>query len=260
MEGGNPILRDRRRRALEIDGTAMKIFGCVAMLFYTCSLSVIQNGLIHITDYAPEELTAALETDPRLISLSSWAVLFQLIGGMGVPVFAFLLVEGFLHTSSYRKYILSIAVCAAVSEVPYDFCISGTVWTMESQNVMFTYFLCLVMLYGLRALEKNKNLWLALGQAALVIAVVLWASLLRCAFGLCTVLLVAIYYLLRKKKGMKIMLGCAVSFMYVTAPLSGYAIWKYNGQRGKLKNKYIFYALYPAHLLLFGLIARYLAR
>ena len=92
----------------------------------------------------------------------------------------------------------------------------------------------------------------------LLLAAALWCSLFRCAFGLVTVLLAAIYYLWREEKGTGVMLGCAVSILYVTAPLSGYAIYNYSGQRGKLAErcKYLFYILYPVHLLALGLIVR----
>ena len=89
-------------------------------------------------------------------------------------------------------------------------------------------------------------------------ATVLWSMLLQSAFGLATVLLAAVYYLWYDQKGVRVLLGCAVSILYVTAPLSGYVIYNYNGQRGRIaeKYKYLFYALYPAHLLILGLIGR----
>lgn len=253
----NDPRRKRRRPRLELNGSVMKIYGCVTMFFYSLSMSVIQNGLIHVNDFAPGELSQAMAQDPELMVLSGWGSAFQLIGGLAVPVFAFLLVQGFLHTSDYKRYLLTILAFAVVSEVPYDLCVGGTWWTMSGQNVMFTYAVCLVMLYGLRLLEAGEGRHRLL-KLAVTAAAVLWCMLLRSAFGLCTVLLTAIYYLWRDEKGTSVMLGCAVSLMYVTAPLSGYAIYNYSGQRGRLaeKGKYLFYALYPVHLLALGLIAR----
>ena len=261
MAEANYTLNDPRRRRprlhLEMSGTVMKIYGCVTMLFYSLSMSVIQNGLIHVSDYGPGELSEAMASDPDLMVLSGWGSAFQLVGGLAVPVFAFLLVEGFLHTSDLKRYILTVLGCAVVSEAPYDLCVYGTWWSMRGQNAMFTYAICLVMLYGLRLLENGSGRHRLL-KLLLVVAASLWCVMLQCAFGLCTVLLAAIYYLWREEKGTRVLLGCAVSIMYVTAPLSGYAIWNYNGRRGWVtgKRKYIFYALYPAHLLVLGLIAR----
>ena len=69
------------------------------------------------------------------------------------------------------------------------------------------------------------------------------------------ILLCAVYYLLYDRNGVKVLMGCAISTLYVTGPLSTYAIWNYNGERGWNKNKYVFYAFYPLHLLVLGVIA-----
>lgn len=253
----NEAKRHLPRFRVEMDGTLMKILGCAAMFFYSLSISVIQNGLLHVADYGPDELAQAMSTDPNVMLLSGWAVAFQLIGGLAVPVFAFLLVEGFLHTSDLKRYMLGLVICSVVSEAPYDLCMYGTWWSMRGQNAMFTYAISLMMLYILRMLENGQGgRWFL--KLVVVAAAALWCVTVRCAFGLCTVLLAAIYYLWREQKSMKVMLGCAVSVMYITAPISGFAIWLYNGRRGKIRGrgKYVFYALYPLHLLVLGLIGR----
>lgn len=264
MEGSyrlNEPRRGRRRPHLDMNGTTMKIYGCVTMFLYALSRSVFQQGLIGMDQYGPGELAAAMEADPDLMMLSGWASVLQLIGGLAIPVFAFLLVEGFLHTRSFKRYLLTMLIVGAVSEVPYDLAMYGKPWDMGGQNALLTYSLCLVMLYGLGFLDGKKGLVIRLCQVVLVGATVMWAMMLRCAFGLVTVLLTAIYYLWREKNGTRVLLGCAVSILYVTAPLSGYAIYNYDGQRGKLaaKYKYVFYALYPIHLLVLGLISKAVA-
>ncbi len=254
----NDPRRRRKRPHIELTGTVMKLYGCVATLFYTLSMSVFRLGLIGVNDYAPGELTDAMARDPDLMVLGSWASVFQLIGGLALPVFAFLLVEGFMHTASFKKYLLTMLAFAAISEVPYDLAMSGKVWDMTDQNVMVTYCLCLVMLYGLRMTAGRKGILWRLAQVSLVAATALWTMLLQGAFGLVLALLVAIYYLFYEKRGVGVLLGCAVSVLYVTAPLSGYVVWNYSGRRGALadKYKYVFYALYPAHLLALGLVAK----
>ena len=255
MEQSGYRLRDQRRGRprfhLDMNGSTMKIYGCVTMFLYAFSRSVIQQGLIGMDSYGPGELTAAMEADPDLMMLSGWASVLQLIGGLAVPVFAFLLVEGFLHTRSFKRYFLTMLLFAIVSEVPYDLAMYGKAWYVGGQNALLTYALCLVMLYGLGVLDGKKGFVIRFCQVLLVGATVLWSMMLQCAFGLATVLLVAIYYLWREKHGVRVLLGCAVSILYVTAPLSGYAIYNYDGQRGKIaeKYKYVFYALYPAHLV-----------
>ena len=74
-----------------------------------------------------------------------------------MPVFAFLLVEGFQHTSSFKRYLLTMLGFAVVSEIPYDLAMSGSLWSLNSQNSLFTLSICLIMLYGLRLYSGRKG-------------------------------------------------------------------------------------------------------
>lgn len=242
-----------------LNGKALKIFGCVTMLFYTLSMTVFRNGLIGADSYTLEQLQNAMATDPGFMRLSGLATGFQLIGGLSVPVFAFLLVEGFENTENFGKYLLSMLIFGAVSEVPYDWAMYGKLYSFEGQNVMFTYTVCLIMLYGMR-LMREKYVRPDLFCILIGLAGVLWVSLLRTSFGLVTVLLCIVYYMLRDRRGLSIVIGCVISLLYITAPLSGYALWGYTGERGKIKHKYLFYILYPLHLLVLGAIAEYLVK
>lgn len=245
-------------RSIELTGTKLKLYGCITMLFYTIGVSIVQNGMIHINQYDNVTFSSMLAENPDMMLLSGWASVLQLIGGLAVPVFAFLLVEGFVHTSSFRRYLLTMLGFAVLSEIPYDLAMNDTFWDLSSQNALFSLTICLVMLYGLRLLQERGGKMSKVLMAVMVIAALLWSSLLRCNFGLCLILLCAVYYLLYDRKGMRILMGCAVSTLYVTGPLSGYALWSYNGERGWNKNKYVFYAFYPLHLLILGIIARIL--
>ena len=52
-------------------------------------------------------------------------------------------------------------------------------------------------------------------------------------------------------------MGCIISLMYVTGPIAFYGIWCYNGVRKDRINKYVYYAFYPLHLLVLGVIAKF---
>lgn len=251
----NYDLRSRRRLPrIPMTGMNLKLYGCVTMLFYTFSMSVIQNGMLHMDRLSNGQLQELLAADPEQMILSSWAAVFQLLGGLAVPVFAFLLVEGFVHTGSYRRYLLRMLLFAVISELPYDFAMSGQWVDWSSQNLLVTLTVCLVMLYGLRLFSASRVV-----QALIVAAAVLWSGMMRAGFGLCEVLLTAAFYLLRDKPKAKLTVGSLISLMYVTGPVSTFALSRYNGQRGAHWNKYLFYALYPLHLLLLGLIAGWIS-
>lgn len=259
MQTASDNRKKRRRPHLRVTGEVLKLYGCATMLFYTLSVSVIQNGLLHVGSYTPDALRAALASDRSLMLMSSWASLFQLIGGLSIPVFAFLLTEGFQNTRSFPRYLGRMVWFALLSEIPYDYAMTGKAFDLSGQNALITLCLCLVMLYGLRLLETKKGAAGRLMQAAVVLAAALWCSLLRCAFGLCSVLLCAVYYLLRERNGARILIGCAISLLYVTGPISGYALWSYSGERGDRIPPIAFYLFYPLHLLVCGLLAAAIA-
>ena len=49
----------------------------------------------------------------------------RLIGRTAFPLFVWLLVEGFFHTSSRKKYLGRMAFFALVSELPFDLALYG---------------------------------------------------------------------------------------------------------------------------------------
>ena len=150
--------RKEKRLSIPMHGTNLKLYGCITMVFYTLSVSVFQIGLLRIGEYdSIEAFSGAVAADPGLMSLSTWATVLQMIGWLSVPVFAFLLVEGFQHTSSFKRYLLTMLGFAVVSEIPYDLAMSGSLWSLNSQNSLFTLSICLIMLYGLRLYSGRKG-------------------------------------------------------------------------------------------------------
>ncbi len=230
----------------------LKIYACVAMVLANFGIIIVEHGIIKIDTYTKEGLSQALADSSSLMVWSGVGSVLQLIGGLAVPVFAFLLVEGFHKTQNLRKYFFSIAALAAVSEIPYDYAMSGNVWDISSQSAAFSLFVCFVMLYCMKVV-KNKFLQFFVATAAVV-----WITLFKGEYGLCMVLLCAIFYMFREKNGVKTILGMIVSLLYVTGPISFYGIYFYTGYREYKCSKYVFYALYPIHLVVFGLITRLL--
>ena len=87
----------------DITADGLKMFACIVMLIQTVGIAVIEKGLIHLDQYTQESLNQAMSQDSRLMTLAGIGSIMQLIGGMAIPVFAFLLVEGFRNTSDYKK-------------------------------------------------------------------------------------------------------------------------------------------------------------
>lgn len=60
------------------------------------------------------------------------------VGRMAFVLFAYLIVEGFVHTRSRPKYLLRLTLLALVSEVPFDLAFSGQIINNTGQNTIFT--------------------------------------------------------------------------------------------------------------------------
>ena len=241
----------------DITADGLKMFACIVMLIQTVGIAVIEKGLIHLDQYTQESLNQAMSQDSRLMTLAGIGSIMQLIGGMASPVFAFLLVEGFRNTSDYKKYLLTMIITALVSEIPYDLAICGKVWDLSSQNAMITMCICLIMLKCMELFSNSSGFAGSMVRILIMIAAIVWVSIFRAEYGLCMVLLVTVFYVFDTKNVLKTVLGCIISLMYVTGPIVFYGIWCYNGERKDRINKYVYYAFYPLHLLVLGVIAKF---
>ena len=45
--------------------------------------------------------------------------LMRMVGRLAFPIFAFLLVEGYVHTHNIRRYIMNLLVAAVISDIPW---------------------------------------------------------------------------------------------------------------------------------------------
>ena len=91
------------------------------------------------------------------------------VGRLAFPIFAFLAVEGYFHTRSFKRYALRMLLFAVLSEVPFDLMYGGTVFYPVHQNVIWTLLLGLL---GIRLMEtaraKGKR-WLYILTCAAVV-------------------------------------------------------------------------------------------
>ena len=241
----------------DITADGLKMFACIVMLIQTIGIAVIEKGLIHLDQYTQESLNQAMSQNSRLMTLAGIGSIMQLIGGMAIPVFAFLLVEGFHNTSDYKKYLITMIITALVSEIPYDLAIRGKIWDFSSQNAMITMCICLIMLKCMELFSDSSGFAGSMVKILIMIAAIVWVSIFRAEYGLCMVLLVTVFYVFDTRNVLKTVLGCIISLMYVTGPVAFYGIWCYNGVRKDRINKYVYYAFYPVHLLVLGVIAKY---
>ncbi len=213
------------------------------------------------------------------MSFGNW---MTYIGRMTFPIFAFLIAEGFVHTSSFKKYALRLLGFAVITEIPFNLFYSSRFFNPFHQNVLFTLLLGLL---AIRVIDKARNkpnfknialslLWLLLICVASVIGFV--------DYGFWGVAMVVTFYLLRDFPFAWIAQLIAMVlinvvffegqvFMFdilgksVEIPTQGFAvfslipIWLYGGRKGCSSPvlKYAFYAFYPIHMLILYLIKHF---
>lgn len=200
-----------------LSGSALKVIALVSMT------------LDHIAYYLMDESIAydAMRT----------------VGRMAFPIFAFLLVEGYVHTRSVRKYALSLFGFALVSDIPW--------WMLNHDNTHNVFFTLLSGLLAVRAVESFKVFpWLqcfAVGLLALV------ATCLHTDYEWHGVFLIVFFYLFRGRWPLMAVFTTPIMTEY---GLLGYLmvlalLATYNGERGFIKGqyaKYGAYVYYPVHL------------
>lgn len=257
METGGMQMTDRRGfglRTPNITADGLKIFAGFIMLVQSIGIIVVEKGMIQLDSYTQAELSQALADDSELMFIAGLGSVLQLIGGLAVPVFAFLLVEGFRHTSSYAGYLLAMVIFALLSELPYDWANSSKMVDWSGQNALVTMCICLLMLYFLRMAAQKGSILHGMAQWLIVLCAIFWVTICRAEYGLCMVLLVAVFYIFYTRNILKTILGGIISLLYVTGPLAFYAIWFYNEERRDIVPKYVYYIFYPLHLLVLGIL------
>lgn len=173
--------------------------------------------------------------------------IFNIIGRIAFPLFAFLLVEGFVHTGNLKKYMLRMFIFACISEIPYDLAMQETWLEFSRQNTIWTLTLGLLMLALCR--KCKYSVWAVAGIAVVCCAA---AALLRFDYGAGGIVLILILYFLRDRQWLKYLAMLGLSVLWfggteIAAMISIIFMLAYNGKHGK-NMKYMFYWFYPVHL------------
>lgn len=176
------------------------------------------------------------------------------IGRIAFPIYCFLLVEGFFHTRNVAKYLKNCLLFAVLSEIPFDMAIFGRVMYPQGQNVYFTLCIGLGALIMLDQFKGRRELKDVLLQAGIIVVAACVGEILEVDYHWKGVLFIILFYYIRGTQEWIRNLAVIAAFAYeLTAPLAVIPIHFYNGTRGR-QMKYLFYAIYPLHLLVFGLI------
>lgn len=231
------------RRNFQIDAFWLKLFAIAGMT------------LDHIGIVFGDRMSLAVETA------------FYALGGLTFPIMAFLLVEGYKHTSNLIRYGMRLLLFGTATQVPY-------MWVFGNVgNIFFTLLLGLIILYLYDSM-KNRTTFLVVFIGAVLLSIF-------CDWGLIGVPMILLYHVLQGRWSRLVApvalcfcmslvsfliplifesslaglptLAFAVIGCSLTVPL----LDAYSGKRGHYNGnfaKYLFYIYYPLHILILGLL------
>ena len=202
------------------------------------------------------------------------------IGRIAFPIFAFLLVEGYFHTGNLKKYVLRLLIFALIAEIPFNMVMGGgSFFYPLHQNVLWT-FLISIWLIWLNEKARNASIprRILRGAAPVIIGYIV-GIITFVDFYNSGILIVLMFYFLRGRKwwnlvgqililayiceemigGLSYELAVGGTTLFIArqsfALLALIPIWLYRGKQGPYNKglRILYYAFYPAHLLVLGL-------
>lgn len=185
--------------------------------------------------------------------------ILRYIGRLAMPIFAWMIAEGCEYTKNRTRYLLTMLGFGAVCQV-----VNYVFEQSLNQCILITFSMSLILIYTMDYAEKKKNfLSLCLMGGAVLgvcyICVFLPGDLpgtdFSVDYNIFGVMLPVVIYIAKTKEqklmaaaGVLAMLALWNGFIQWFALLSLPLLALYNGQRGKMKLKYLFYLYYPLHL------------
>ena len=208
-------------------------------------------------------------------------------GRVAFPIFAFMAVEGYFHTRSFKKYILRMLLFAVLSEIPFDLMYGGTWFYPVHQNVLWTFLLGLLGVWLMEQVRKKGKTWMYLLVCVLVVlaGLVLGTLCMVDYYGV-GVLTVFVFYFLHGREWW-CFLGQLAALYWLNVELLGglmypvqlfgmefelcqqglallalIPIWLYRGRQGYHSKpfQYLCYAFYPVHMLLLVVVLNFINR
>lgn len=223
-----------------LSGSDLKLIAAITMLIdhIACYLLFYVAGWVN---------------DTCFLNLTYYDVL-RGIGRIAMPIYCFLLIEGFEHTHDIKKYLGRLTFLAVITEPIWDVSHTGIWYTPYTQSVMVTLTLGLLCLICIRWAEnldaERTSQWMIMLLETLAFAYI--AERLHCDYGAIGILVIVTMYLLRDSRFWVLRMIICVYLFHEWWHIIPYLLLQlYDGTRGFIKNRFmqwLFYFWYPLHL------------
>jgi hypothetical protein len=218
-------------------------------------------------------------------SLFPKVTILRLVGRLSFPIFAYLIAIGYSKTKSFSKYLKRLLIFAMISQIPFSLAFSKGIniknlsdflgflvgGTNPHLNIFFTLALGLL---AIRVYDKEK---FELARIIDIMCLGITAQVFHTDYSIYGVAMILAFYVFRDNKIKTVISQAIVYILFdsyqilfyiykfpgITLDISWFSqslsilalifIFMYNNEKGK-DIKYFFYAFYPVHLLVIGLI------
>lgn len=202
------------------------------------------------------------------------------IGRLAFPIYAFMIVEGYFHTKSLKKYVCRLLLFAVISEIPFNLAMGSSIFYPIHQNILWS-FLISIGLIAWNEKVKEKKLWIRIAVGAASVFIGYIAGIVTFVdFYNAGILTVLVFYFFRGKKWWCYVCQALCLYYINFEMLGGFSyevnifghtyflarqglallalipIWLYSGKQGHHSKafQYFNYIFYPLHLLILGLM------
>ncbi|MEA5472154.1 TraX family protein [Spirulina sp. 06S082] len=178
---------------------------------------------------------------------------FRIVGRLAMPLFAFLVAQGYLKTKNLSFYLFRLLFFALLTQPIYYVFLNEGDFPFQQLNILFTFLFSLLLL----DLFESQSQWFIF----LVFAVTVLSGFRLLEYGLYGIFNVVYFYYLSKNRINFVFIFIFIliqiwglfetlSIIQPVSILSLFFIALYNNRRG-LDDRKLFYWLYPLHLFSF---------
>ena len=254
-----PMERVEAPKSSGMNRNTLRTWGLLFLTLGIMGRCILQNRLLGLGQISGNQLMDLMNASDEAMIFATIALVLQVLETCAVPIFSFLLVDGFKHTSDFKKYILRVAGVAVVSEIPYNLAMSGKLIDMSTRNPAFGLVLALIALYFYKRYEEKSRQNTTV-KLMVTLAAIIWTAMLQVDMGICIVFICAIVWRFRHNTMFQNLSGATASMIcsmvspfFMAAPMGFLLVHFYNGEKGA-ESRLVNYLAYPVILLVVGVI------
>ena len=240
--------------------------GMMFLLAGMISRGFLQNRVLQMGSLTGAQLLETLSASGTAMAAATVALVMQALETCAIPIFAFLLVAEYEKGRGRKKMLLYLLITAVVSEIPYNYMLTGNYLHMASRNPAVAMLIGVAVLYFFNRYCENtfQNVLI---RCLIGFAAVLWSEVLNVDQGAALLIVMMVMWTLRAKKQMISLFGGVVaaacvliSPFYIASPMGILPVHLYreDTEEDPAEGKIFPYLIYPILLLSVGIVSNFI--